>query len=176
MNGLSIPFPILAASLGCAACAVTDIRRFRVPNAMTLSLLASGLVYHAGTAGWPGLGQGLAGAAFGFAALLLPYSLGGMGAGDVKLLAGVGAWLGAAMTYEVLIAAALLGGVYALILAIASGRLRRTLSDAMALMSPGASRPEAPVQRVATDSDRRRRLVPFAAMVALAMIAMVVRL
>ena len=168
--------PILVASLACLACAVTDIRRFRVPNAITLSLLVSGLIYQATVEGWPGLARGVGGAAFGFACLIVPYLLGGMGAGDVKLLAGLGAWLGLSMTSDVLIAAALFGGFYALILATMTGSVRRTLDDLKSLIDRGARAAEVPVQRVVEQPGRRRRLVPFAAMVALGLFATIARL
>jgi len=174
MNDLRIP--ILIASLACVVCAATDLRRFRVPNAVTVSLLVSGLIYQAMTSGWPGLARGFAGAAFGFAALIVPYALGGMGAGDVKLLAGIGAWLGMPMTYDVLIASAIFGGVYALVLAAMAGRLRHAYSDVAALIGRGLHRAEVPVQTVVTQAGHRRRLVPFAAMVALGLFATIARL
>ena len=166
--------PIVVVSATCLACAISDVRRVRVANAWTLTLLASGLVYHAFVGGWSGLGQSAAGAGFGFAALLVPYALGGMGAGDVKLLAGVGAWLGMPMTYDVLIAAALIGGVYALILAAVTGRFRETIAATRKLMVRGSRRATVPVQVIAARADRRR-LVPFAAMVALGLVATAIR-
>ncbi len=167
--------PILVVFLATSLAAVSDIRRFKVANALTISLLVSGLAYHAATTGWPGLARSTAGAAFGFFVLILPYTLGGMGGGDVKLLTGIGAWLGLPLTYEVLIASALAGGVYALLLAIATDRLRETIADVQKLLARGASRAEVPVQQVLNDTQRRRRLVPFAAMVALGLMATVAR-
>lgn len=168
--------PILVVYLASGLAAATDIRRFRIANALTLSLLASGLAYHAFYGGWPGLGRGVAGAAFGFFALVVPYAAGGMGAGDVKFLAGVGAWLGLPMTSEVLLAAALAAGVYALALAVATGRLREALGDVRRLVARGGGRVEVPVQEVASREDRRRRLVPFAAMVAAGLVATTARM
>lgn len=174
MTGLAVPMGV--AFVAGVAAAVSDLRRFRVANALTLGLLASGLIYHSVAGGWRGLGLGLGGAGFGFAALLLPYALGGMAAGDVKLLAGLGAWLGPPLTYEVLIASALLGGVYALAVAIAAGRLRQTLADVRALVRRGLRPAEETVQHVLAGSDRRSRLVPFGAMLALGVVATAVRL
>ena len=175
MNFEAIPIPILVTSLVCIACSATDLRWFRVPNALTLSLLASGLAYQGVTMGWSGLGFGLLGALFGFAALLVPYALGGMGAGDVKLLAGVGAWLGPHLTSDVLLAAAILGGAYALILAAATGRLWRTLADTYVLILGRNCRAELPVREVIAQPGRRRRLVPFAVMITLGLFATVLR-
>ena len=124
MSDLRIPALVVFVTVCLAA--ATDLRRFKVSNVLTFSLLVSGLVFHAVSGGWSGLGLAAAGAAFGFFVLLSPYLAGRMGAGDVKLLAGIGAWLGMTMTYKVLIASALAGGVYALVLVIASGRVRET--------------------------------------------------
>ena len=56
-------------------------------------------------------------------ALLLPlYAIGGMGAGDVKLMAGVGAWMGPALTVGAFAASAVVGGVMALVMAAWSGQ------------------------------------------------------
>ena len=175
MTEPTIPIAIVAAvSLLAAA---TDLKNFRVPNGLTLPLLAAGLLYHGATAGLPGVGASLLGAAFGFAALILPYSAGGMGAGDVKLMAGVGAWLGAATAGQVLLAAALAGGVYALGAAAVSGRLIRTLA-VVAGAAVGTGRPgTAPesVREVAAKPGRRARLVPFAAMIAVGLAVTIAR-
>src|SRR5262245_48167733 len=103
--------------------AVTDLWQFRVHNLLTLPLLVSGLIYQSVTEGTPGLVNGLLGALFGFSALVLFCVVGGMGAGDVKLLAGVGAWLGMPLTFYVFIGSSLAAGVYAMVLLVTSRRL-----------------------------------------------------
>lgn len=173
MNDLRLPILVIYAASGLAT--LTDLRRFRVSNALTLPLLLTGLIYHALIEGWPGLGQSLAGAGFGLAALMLPYAAGGMGAGDVKFLSAVGAWLGLPMTYHVLIASAIAGGLYALILTIATGRLRETWMRFQSLATRKPTLPEDSVARVVTEPNRRQRLVPFAAMVALGLVATIAR-
>lgn len=171
----NIQIPLLVVILVSCMAAVTDIWRFKVANALTLSLFVSGLLYHTIISGWPGLGRSAAGAAFGFIALILPYAARGMGAGDVKLLTGVGAWLGLPMTYDVLIAAAIAGGVYALILTIATGRFRETLFNVKHLIARGAAPAEVPLQEVLAQGERRRHLVPFAAMVAVGLFVTIAR-
>jgi prepilin peptidase CpaA len=74
--------------------AVIDFRRFRVPNALTFPLCISGLVFHAVVNGLSGLQYSAGGIMAGVLILLLFYVLGVMGAGDVKLLAAIGAWIG----------------------------------------------------------------------------------
>jgi prepilin peptidase CpaA len=78
--------------------AVIDGWKLKVPNYITFPMILSGWVYCAWAYGWAGLGWSLAGTAVGLALLMPAYAIGGMGAGDVKLLAGVGAWIGAGET------------------------------------------------------------------------------
>jgi prepilin peptidase CpaA len=142
---------------------------------VTLPLLASGLAYHAAIAGWPGLRLSLGGAGFGFAILFVPFALGVMGAGDVKLLAGVGAWLGQPLTFDVLIAAVIFGGLYSFFLVTTTGRLRQTLADIRTIIARGVHRPELSVRRAVARPDQHGRLIPFAAMVALGLFATIAR-
>ena len=104
------------------------------------------------------------------------HAMGGMGAGDVKLMAAIGAWLGMPMTFYVFIATALAAGVYAVVLLVVSGPPaghRHPHPDPLVPHQAfgrhlGADdRVEAEVKR----DDRRRRLIPFAAMVAVGVIA-----
>ena len=163
---------VLLLAVGLAT--VTDLRRFRVSNALTFLLLVSGFVFHSVAGGLSGFGLAASGAAFGFFILLPPYLAGGMGAGDVKLFAGIGAWLGVVLAYHVLIAAALAGGIYALVLVIVSGRFRETLGEVKRILSRQvAATPSEPVQQVVHSADRHRRLVPFAAMLAIGLLATV---
>jgi prepilin peptidase CpaA len=78
--------------LVCAA-AYWDLRLRRIPNWLTMPALAAGLAYHLAIGGISGGGAALAGAASGALALGIVYLLGGMGGGDVKLMAAVGALL-----------------------------------------------------------------------------------
>lgn len=74
--------------------AVIDLRERRIPNAVTIPAIVTGIIFHT-IAPW-GLGWmfTLAGLGLGIVLLLIPYLLGGGGMGDIKLLAAVGAWLG----------------------------------------------------------------------------------
>ncbi len=66
-------------------CAITDLRQRRIPNLLTYPTIISALLAYSFIGGWDGFLFSLGGMAFGFALFLLPYLLGGMGAGDVKL-------------------------------------------------------------------------------------------
>lgn len=72
----------------------TDLRSLRIPNALCYGGTIGAFVFHAGAFGLSGMVASGAGALLGAALLLIPFLLGGLGAGDVKLLATIGAWLG----------------------------------------------------------------------------------
>jgi prepilin peptidase CpaA len=120
----TVIIPTLGAAL--AAACVTDLRSQRIPNLLTYPLMLAGLAYHGALGGWTGLGFGAVGLGLGFGLLLLPFLLGFIGAGDVKLLAVVGAWLGWQGVLLAFVFTTVLGGVYGLaVLASRKGLLRR---------------------------------------------------
>jgi prepilin peptidase CpaA len=103
---------VLLAALGWAV--VTDLRTRRISNRLTYSTAAVGLAVHALTGGWGGLTWSALGLLVGLAVLLLPFLLGAMGGGDVKLLAAIGALQGPQFVLLTAVYAGLAGGVLAL--------------------------------------------------------------
>ena len=97
-----------------AAASYTDVTRQKIPNKLTFPAMAVGIVYHVLVHGYQGLIFSLTGLAAGFALLILFYVLGGMGAGDVKLMAAAGAVLGAKGVFVAFLFTALYGGIYSL--------------------------------------------------------------
>lgn len=109
--------------------AVVDWRQRRIPNWLTLGLLASGLARSLVWGGALPPTQALLGALAGFGLLLVLFVLGAVGGGDVKLLAGVGAWLGPYWVLQVFAAEAVIGLVIVLVQSIRQGRLRILLRN-----------------------------------------------
>jgi prepilin peptidase CpaA len=86
---------VMTVAVGIAA-SVEDLIRRRVSNWIPMVALLAGLIIHFIERGWPGVWSAFLGALSGFAVFLVFYALGGMGGGDVKLMAGFGALLGGA--------------------------------------------------------------------------------
>ena len=104
---------MLAAALIVAT--ITDLRSQRIYNWLTFPLMLGGLLAHTLSGGLDGLLLSLGGFALGLGLMVVPFFLGMMGAGDVKLMAGIGAWLGAQATLTAFLFTCLAGGVYAII-------------------------------------------------------------
>jgi prepilin peptidase CpaA len=109
---------------------VTDLRSRRIPNWLTVSALLLGFAMNALIA-YPspleGIWMSLKGFAFAFALNLLMYMLHMTGAGDVKLLAAIGAMVGCSDFVGIFLLTALIGGVLAIILMTIKGRVQQTL-------------------------------------------------
>jgi prepilin peptidase CpaA len=108
--------------------AVIDGLSLRVPNWLTFHFVLGGLIFAFWKGGSALLLMSMAGAAVGLLALLPLYSIGGMGAGDVKLMAGVGAWIGPWLTLGAFAASAIVGAVIAAAMIVRSGEFYRHLA------------------------------------------------
>ncbi len=112
-----------------------DLWRRQISNWIPLTAFLAGAGMQAFHHGWRGLGWGLLGAVCGFAVFLVFYVLGGMGGGDVKLMAGVGAALGPVLLIKAALWVAAAGGIWALAvlgyrrLAWARGDARKAWSE-----------------------------------------------
>jgi prepilin peptidase CpaA len=112
----------LAAGVS-AAVVMDDIQTRRIPNRYCMGLLGIGASSAAFSRGWSGLADGLLGATLGFMIFLIPYVLGGLGGGDVKLMAGFGALTGVHGVLPALLLVSMAGAATA-ILHLACSRLR----------------------------------------------------
>jgi prepilin peptidase CpaA len=101
-----------------------DYSQRRVPNWLNASLIVLGFAVQAYFFGWSGLWTGFLGLLVGFGLLIVPWLMHGMGAGDVKLMAAIGVWLGPLLTFYSFALGAVIGGVTAIVMIVSSGRLR----------------------------------------------------
>jgi prepilin peptidase CpaA len=132
----------IAILVGVAA-AVDDLARRQIANWIPAAALAGGLAWQIGQHGWWGWLHALGGAVVGFSVFLIFYLLGGMGGGDIKLMAGFGALLGAGRLLEAALWTAGTGGLLALgVLAFRS--LRKRAGAAVPVGPSGESIPYAP--------------------------------
>jgi prepilin peptidase CpaA len=106
------PEVLVALGIGVAASG-EDIWRRNISNWIPLAGLVCGLVLQVAKQGWLGLAYWAGGAVAGFCVFLLFYMLGGMGGGDVKLMAGFGAVLGPVRLLEAALWTAGIGGIMA---------------------------------------------------------------
>ena len=121
-------------SIGLIAC-VTDLRTRRIPNVLTFGAAALALVFHAIVGGLPGVQSAALGWLAGVAVFLPFFMLGGMGGGDVKLLAALGAWMGPRDAFWLAIYASVAGGVMAVAVAVARGYLTTALRNLRELLT-----------------------------------------
>ena len=127
----------LGALLVMAAC--IDIKRNRIPNWLVFGGAVYGLLYNTLFPVYPrevGILFALGGSGIGLAMLLPMYALRVMGAGDVKLMAMAGAFLGASATLNAVLATLIAGGVLAMVLALFNGTVGRMVRN-VAMMFRG---------------------------------------
>ena len=132
--GITVSGGAVGALLLCAAASALDVKSSRIPNILTLGGAALGLVAGATTHGLPGLGQAAAGWVVGCGLFLPFFLLGGMGAGDVKLLAALGAWLGPSTTLFVALYAGVAGGVMAVVVSLVRGYMKHLVTNLWGLL------------------------------------------
>ena len=110
-----------------AIAAIFDIRYRRIPNWLVLAGILVGFAWNVSSSGWPGLGRASAGLGLGFILYFPLYLLRARGAGDVKLLAAVGAVTGPLNCLWIFLLTAILGGIIALFLLLFRGRVRQSV-------------------------------------------------
>ena len=109
-----------------------DGKELKVPNWITFPMVLTGLIYSTCTGS---LSAGLMGMATGLACLLPLYAVGGMGAGDVKLMAGIGAWLGWQITMEAFIVSVVVGAVMAVLMVLSRGTWKKHYENFLTILS-----------------------------------------
>ena len=142
--------------------AVIDGWKLKVPNWITFPFVISGWIYSTACFGWEGLGWSVAGTAVGLVLLLPAYAIGGMGAGDVKLLAGVGAWIWGSATFYAFAWSAIVGGVLAVAMVLLRhkaqhhlNQFREIVNEILVVRDPNA------LSAIAADRKSSMMLLPY---------------
>jgi len=117
-----------------------DYRERRVPNWLNAAIAAAGFMAQGWYFGWSGMGSGALGLLVGFAVLIIPWLMNGMGAGDVKLMMAIGVWLGPSMTLLSFCIGAMVGGVIAMAMILSTGRFWQAYGNALTIVCKVSSR------------------------------------
>lgn len=126
-NGFVENWHIWFVTIVLIVAAVIDGLQLRVPNWLTYPMIVSGWIFSIGAYAWAGdpwyhgLGWSLFGTLVGLMCLLPAYAIGGMGAGDVKLMMGVGAWVHGETTMFAFAVTAVVGAVLAVLMTSTRG-------------------------------------------------------
>jgi prepilin peptidase CpaA len=121
------------AAAAASVAAVIDVRSRRIPNWVSSLALLVGVLVHAWQDGWNGVVLSLTGAALGLALLLPLYAINAMGAGDVKLLGGLGALVGPHVLVSIAVYGAVAGGVMSAFVLMRRHRLTAFFNDVVVL-------------------------------------------
>jgi len=156
-----LPAPCVAVVAVALTAAVCDLKTRRIPNGLTLGATAVALAMHGAVNGWSGLLLAASGWATGLALFLPVFALRGMGAGDVKLLAAIGAWLGPWGALWTALYGAVAGGLMALAVSLARGYTTRAFHNLGNLLRSWFLGGLRPVEGVTLDSSIGPRL-PYA--------------
>jgi prepilin peptidase CpaA len=106
-----------------------DLGTRRIPQAVTLGGAVAALLFHAASSGWTGAMLSGSGWALGIAIFFVPFALGGLGAGDVKLLGALGAWVGPGDVIWLALYAGIAGGILAVLVSLARGYCAEALAN-----------------------------------------------
>lgn len=128
------PVHIASLTIAVIAC-VTDLRTRRIPNVLTFGAALAGLAYHSAGGGLDGLGHAALGWLVGVVVFFLPFALGGLGGGDVKLLGALGAWLGPGDALWLALYTGAAGGAMALVVSTIYGYFGTALRNVKLLLT-----------------------------------------
>jgi len=174
-DALQANWPVWVVTVTLVVAAVIDGLQLKVPNWITFPMIFSGWVYSATLspyAGWEGLAWSLFGTVVGLALLLPAYAIGGMGAGDVKLMAGIGAWVWAEVTAYSFVVSAVVGGVIAVGMVLTKrrwdkhqGQFWMILNEILTVKDPDQ------LAAIATERKPKMMLLPYGIPIAIGTIA-----
>jgi prepilin peptidase CpaA len=150
--------PVLA--LAAAAC-VTDVTSRRIPNVLTFGAALGALLVRGWLFGATGVIDAAGGWITGFVILFPLFFVRGLGAGDVKLVAALGAWLGPGDALWLALYTAVAGGVIGIVYAMYRGYLRTAFSNLAVIGNHWMYSGFRPVPGLTLDNAERPKL-PYA--------------
>ena len=172
LHGLVENWPIWLLSAILIIAAVIDGWLLKVPNWLTFPLVLAGWAAGAYCGGFSGLVCSFAGTLVGLGLLLPAYAIGGMGAGDVKLMAGIGAWIGATATFYAFCVSSVIGGVIAVAMVLFRRRWHhhvlqffKIVDEILVIRNPDA------LSAIAAERKSTMLLLPYGIPIALGTIA-----
>jgi prepilin peptidase CpaA len=152
--------------IALAVATFTDLRTRLIPNWLVLPFLAAGITVSGWLRGWHGIGQSLLGLGLGLLVYGLLFWMGGMGAGDVKLAAAIGAWIGPTQLFFALFVTAIAGGFLVLGWAIAGGFFSDLMKGSGNLIF-GRKKGETDAGDELVLSNPKKRKIPYAPAIAI---------
>ena len=174
-DALVTNWPVWFVTIPLIVAAVIDGLQLKVPNWITFPMILSGWAYSATLSaypGWEGLSYSLIGTAVGLGLLLPAYAIGGMGAGDVKLMAGIGAWVWGTVTAYAFAVSAVIGGVIAVGMVLTKkrwgkhqGQFWMILNEILTIKDPDQ------LAAIATERKPKMMLLPYGIPIAIGTIA-----
>ena len=168
-----MPLPILATALAfVAVCMLVDIRTRRIPNLLSGSVMLVGTVLNTLYLGYPGLFTSFAGLFLAMAVLIIPFALGGIGAGDVKMMGAVGALLGPRLALSSLGVGMILGGAIMVAHLARLGRLGEKLRSTGGMFSAAVAIGSLEPLRLSADNQTAVAL-PYSVPLGLGVVAVV---
>ena len=123
----------VAVGIALLAC-LYDVSTSRIPNKLTFTTAALAILFHLFAPAGGGWSHAVLGLVVGLLVFFPMFALGAMGAGDVKLMAAVGAWIGAIPILKVALYGSLAGGVLAVAIALRSGYLKKAFTNVKMLL------------------------------------------
>jgi prepilin peptidase CpaA len=157
---MQIEFTLPVLAIAAAAC-ITDVTTRRIPNVLTFGAAAGALFVRGSLYGTAGLIDAGAGWLIGFLILFPLFFVRGLGAGDVKLVAALGAWVGPIEAVWLALYASICGGVIGVGYALARGYLRTALSNIAVIGNHWRTTGFKPVPGLTLENPERPKL-PYA--------------
>ncbi len=150
------PYSLAGGACFALAGAAFDLRWRRIPNRLTGAAILTALAVNTLMNGMRGLLDSLAACLVAGAVFAIMFFMGGMGGGDVKLMAAIAAFAGLGRLTELLLATALAGGVFAVATALVHGSLGATLRSAFRWVWPRRM-----AEDTSPDGTRHRLYLPY---------------